>query len=139
MRTHPDIAMLCRGALQGLSVGALCALGLVGTVALYFYDGGSKDHTWLRVGDCWDYSGRFNENVYVMPCSGPHFGEVILSAQWPANRTAADLCEQRLTTILSKNSSLRPYTIPSATIQCAVTSADHADTRIGGLTARVDR
>ncbi|MFI6211854.1 hypothetical protein ACIBCD_07650 [Nocardia brasiliensis] len=50
---------------------------VVSAVGLHYYDGGSRDHTHLQVGDCWDYSAR--------------------------------------------------------------TAADHADTRIGGLTGRVDR
>ncbi|GAB4586428.1 hypothetical protein [Nocardia sp. IFM 10818] len=52
----------------------------VGAVVLYYYDGGSKDHTYLQVGDCWDYSARFDEAVHLKPCSEPHYGEVILEA-----------------------------------------------------------
>ncbi|MFI6047697.1 hypothetical protein ACIA8C_39195 [Nocardia sp. NPDC051321] len=135
MRSRPTVATLCRGARHGLAVGALGALGLVGMASLYFYDGGSEDHTYLRVGDCWDYSTRFNERVHLKPCSGPHFGEVILDAPWPGTTARADFCEQRLNTILSKNSGLLPYTIPASTIRCAVTSAEHSETRTG----RVDR
>ncbi|MFI9407355.1 hypothetical protein [Nocardia sp. NPDC052316] len=48
-------------------------------------------------------------------------------------------CEQRLNVTLSKNSNLATHMIPSQTILCAVTAADHRDSRTGGLTGRVDR
>ncbi|PXX60929.1 hypothetical protein DFR70_109120 [Nocardia tenerifensis] len=139
MRTQSDVATLGRGAVRGLGVGALGALGVFATVALYFHDGGSKDHTSLEVGDCWDYSTRFEESVHVKPCSEPHYGEVILSAQWSGTTVRANFCEQQLSVILAKNRDVSPYSVPTNTILCAVTSTDHADTRIGGLTGKVDR
>ncbi|WP_067537609.1 hypothetical protein [Nocardia crassostreae] len=123
------------------------ALGLaVGTIVLYYYDGGSKDHTYLQVGDCWDYSTRFDESVHVKPCSDPHYGEVILEAEDSAidrdpagGLDAWGFCKKQLGQILSRNSHLDYWMIPSGRIRCAVISADHASTRIGGLTGRVDR
>ncbi len=130
-----------------VTFGAALGLGAVGAVVLHFYDGGSKDHTYLQVGDCWDYSTRFDEAVHLKPCSGPHYGEVILSGDSStlAPRPSGGLdapgsCKQQLSAILSKNSHLDFWMIPSGTTTlCAVISADHGGTRTGGLTGRVDR
>ncbi|WP_433577114.1 hypothetical protein [Nocardia brasiliensis] len=59
-------------------------LFVVVAVGLYYNDGGSRDHTYLQVGDCWDYSARFDEAVHLKSCSEPHYGEVILGAEFGA-------------------------------------------------------
>ncbi|GAB4586185.1 hypothetical protein [Nocardia sp. IFM 10818] len=149
MRIRTAVAAV--GVALGVAVAALGvavgALGLaVGAVMLYFYDGGSKDHTYLEVGDCWDYSTRFDESVHVKPCSGPHYGEVILEADLSAvdrhpsgGYDAWGFCKRQLSEILSRNSHLDYWMVPSGGILCAVISADNAGTRTGGLIGRVDR
>ncbi|QBS44576.1 hypothetical protein [Nocardia sp. CS682] len=135
-----------RTRIAAVTLSAALALAAVGAVVLHYYDGGSRDHTYLQVGDCWDYSTRFDEQMHVKPCSGPHYGEVILSGEYAdlsphpsGGLDAWGYCEQRLSEILSKNSHLETYMVPTTSVLCAVTSADHRDTRIAGLTGRVGR
>ncbi|MGX1771327.1 hypothetical protein ACWIGW_04380 [Nocardia brasiliensis] len=119
---------------------------LVSAVGLYYYDGGSRDHTHLQVGDCWDYSARFDEAVHLKSCAEPHYGEVILRAGYGAlarhpsgGLDAWGFCKQRLSEILAKNTHLDYWMVPNDGILCAVTAAGNSDTRIGGLTGRIDR
>ncbi|MCM6773082.1 hypothetical protein NDR87_04475 [Nocardia sp. CDC159] len=135
MRIRAAVVTFC--AALGLAVGAL---------VLYYYDGGSKDHTYLRVGDCWDYSTRFDESVHLKPCSDPHYGEVMFKADFSAidrhpagGIDAWGFCKQQLSEVLSRNSHLGYWMVPNDGVLCAVISADNASTRMGGLTGRVDR